>query len=103
MTKLTDYSEQPGYEAVASSHSKAQIFLFIGMCIFKFVSLDYSISILWGALFVVVGMFAVSILIAAPMLFLKLKAPSVAGLVDVLGSGLTLVITYFLFDIVLGP
>jgi hypothetical protein len=103
MTKLNEYSEQPGYDSVASAHSKAQIFLFIGMSVFKFFSVDYSVGILWGALFVVIGMFVVSILVAAPMLFLKLKTPALSGLFDVFGSGLTLVLTYLAFDFLLGP
>lgn len=76
MPDLNDISNEPGYDAETTRASKSTIFTFIAtfvVCLFYFANTAGLIS---GAVFVVVGMFAASIIISAPMFVLKKKFPA---------------------------
>jgi hypothetical protein len=63
------------YTVAASAQSKAASFLFIGTFIYLIVTTGISTGIFGGLLFFIIGIFAVSLLIAAPLFLLKVSFP----------------------------
>lgn len=95
MTDLKEIASNPNYDAAASGASKATITVFAAT--FAYMVLFGGVSPGWlgGAVFFVVGMFAVSLLISMPLFLLKSKAPRIAGVATVLDIGLTVLVTRF--------
>lgn len=65
--------------------------------------MDYSINFFVGIVYLVFGMFAVSLAIAAPLMILSLKFQPLRSARDILGMVITLIVTFYAFDAVLGP
>lgn len=98
MSWLEEIAKDPNYDAEASAATKASIFTFIATfiaCLFLF---DNTVNLLTGALFVFVGMFAVSIIVAAPFLLLKKKVPKASILFSLLEFLVTVFVTVMVFS-----
>lgn len=98
MSKFQEIVADPNYDSAASSYSKLIIAAF-------FVSYVYMVVTNSGdpggwvgpTLFLIVGLFASSILIAAPFFLLKKMFPMVSVLLTAVSLVVTFIITKYLF------
>lgn len=98
MSDVEKIVNDPGYDAEATGASKATIFTFIATfigCLFYF---ENTVGIIGGAVFVVVGMFAVSVLISAPTFILKKKFPAASIIFGFLDLAVTVIATILVFS-----
>lgn len=93
MTDLEEIAKQPGYDAAATVASKYTIWVFVATFCYLAFFTKTTPSFLGGAAFLVVGMFAVSILISMPLFLIRSKFPQSAPLVAVAGIAVTVFLT----------
>lgn len=98
-TDFKDIVNDPNYSTEATSASKATIFVFIGTFIFELFSIDSSVGLIGGAIFLLVGLFVVSIAISMPLFIMKKKYTKVTLIFDVLGFIITVFVTSVLFQL----
>lgn len=94
---MKEISEEPTYATEASSFSKASIGIFIGTCIYEFFFTSANSGMIWGVVFLLVGIFVVSIIIAAPLFYIR-KRYSLGLLTDILLVGLVIYLTHTIFQ-----
>lgn len=73
MNTVTEMVDHPQYDAVATEASKAAIFWFFVTFGYLLFFTPVSPGVLGGIGFAIGGMFAVSLLVAAPLLIINLK------------------------------
>ena len=98
MPSIKDINNEPGYDAEATGASKATIFTFIATFVVSLFYFDNTVGLISGAVFVFVGMFAVSILISAPTFILKKKFPSASVVFSFLDVAVTMIATVLVFS-----
>jgi|SRR5690606_5790468 len=97
MADLKEAVQSPGYEAAASTASKATIFVFIATFAYMTFFSEASSGLVGGVLFFAGGIFIASLVIAMPMFLLKSKAPKLSGVVSFLEIAVTIYLTRFAF------
>lgn len=99
MTKnLNDIVSNKNYDAEATVASKAAIFTFIGTFIYEVFFTEASSGLIFGAMFLFIGMFITSIIVAMPLFILKKKFLSLTLIIDVLGFLLVVYLTHVVFQ-----
>jgi hypothetical protein len=103
MTDLREISKTPGYDQGATSASKGTIFVFIATFACLAFFSDRSPGLIGGAIFVAVGIFAVSIFISMPLFLLRVKAPRLGRLFSIADFALTVLLTWVVYSSVFTP
>ena len=93
MADLKEITESPGYNAAATAASKSTIFVFIATFAYLVFFSEVSPGVLGGAIFLAVGIFAISVVIAAPLFMLKLKFPQLSAIVTIVDIAITVFLT----------
>lgn len=94
---LEEIVEDPMYSAEAGSFSKAAVFIFIGTFIYEAFFTSSNPGQILGGAFLFVGMFVASILVAAPLFFIR-KKYSLGLLTDILLIGSVVYFTHVSFQ-----
>ena len=94
MSKLDEIVNDPSYESAAGEASKATIFVFFGTFAYLIFFTDVSPELIGGTIFAVVGMFATSLVIAAPLFLIKRRWPMIALLVNIAEIATTIIVTW---------
>lgn len=98
MNKLQEITSAPDYDSAASSYSKLIIAAFFASYVYMVVTSSGNPGGWVGpTLFLIVGLFASSILIAAPFFLLKKMFPMVSMLLTAVSLVVTFIITKYLF------
>lgn len=93
MADLKQTVEDPGYDRAASRASKATICTFICSFLFMLVFSDATPGIVGGGLFVLIGIFAASLLLAMPLVFIGSKFSSSEGVTSIANVMVTIIVT----------
>lgn len=98
MNKLEEISSAPDYDSAASSYSKLIIAAFFVSYVYMVVTAGGNPGGWVGPItFLLVGLFASSLFIAAPFFILKKMFPRMSLLITALSLFVTFVITKYLF------
>ena len=97
MSEFKKMVDDPEYDSQASSASKATIFVFIATFAYLVFYEGHSPGLIGGALFFVVGIFAVSLAISMPLFLLKKRFPKLAVVATIIDIVATVAITRFVF------
>jgi len=85
------------YEAEAASFSKASLFIFIGTFLYQIFFTTAQPSLVAGVVFFFIGLFVVSILIAAPLMYIR-KRYEIGLLTDIVLMVSVIYLTSSLFQ-----
>lgn len=97
MARLKEIAANPSYGAAASDASKATIFVFIATFAYLVFFSGTSPGVFGGAAFFIVGIFAVSLLIAMPLFLLRAKFPRLGLLISAADIATTIFVTRFVY------
>ena len=86
------------YESEASAASKSDIFVFLGTFLFLVFTAESVPGWIFGPLYVLIGMFIVSLGISAPFFLLRKKYPSLTLLVDIMSVVIVVGVTYLSYQ-----
>ncbi len=101
-TKLNDIVTDKNYDNEASAASKATVFAFIGTFLYEVFFTEASSGLVFGAIFLFVGIFVASIGISMPFFILKKKFPKLTLVLDILSFVVTVYITHLAFQFLFG-
>jgi hypothetical protein len=93
VAKLSEIVEHPSYDAAASGAAKTTIFVFIATFGYLVFLSGVAPGLISGAAFFVIGIFAVALLISAPLFLLRIKLPRLAPLVSIADIAITILVT----------
>jgi hypothetical protein len=93
MAKLSEIVEHPNFDSAASGAAKTTIFVFVATFGYLVFLSGVSPGLIGGAAFFVIGIFAASLLIAAPLFYLRVKLPRLAPLVSIADLAITILVT----------
>ena len=97
MAKLNDIVNRPGFETAGTSASKATIVVFAATFLYLVIFSDIKPGILGGAIFFVVGIFAVSLLISMPLFILRAKFPILGIAISLADVVITVALTHLVY------
>lgn len=97
MTNIKEIVSEPNYNAAASGASKYTITVFVATFAYMVVFSGTSPGIIGGALFIVFGMFAVSLIVSLPVFLLRAKAPKIGSVLTIVDIGVTVLLTRFAY------
>lgn len=97
MSDSNNNNIDPNYDAVASAYSKRSIFTFLATFVGCLIFFNNTTDYISGAIFVVVGMFSISILVSFPVFILRNKHAEIGSLIDLLGDALAIALTAICF------
>lgn len=96
--KLESIVNDPNYNDEASYASKATLFTFVGTFIYEVFFTEASSGLVFGAVFLFIGMFVTSIGISMPLFILRKKFPSFTLILDTLSFITTVYTTHLAFQ-----
>lgn len=96
---MTTIADDPNYQVEATQYSKSIIFIFIGTFLYRIFIEGLSAGYIGGFIFLLIGVFAVSILIAMPIFILSKKVTKVSWILRILGQILSIYVTYIVMGI----
>jgi hypothetical protein len=97
MPDIEEIVKQPGYDAAASGASKASILVFALTFAYMVFFSGVSPGIFGGTIFFLIGIFVVSLVVAAPLFLLKSKFPQLALVVSIADIAVTVFLTRFVY------
>jgi len=97
MTNIKDIVAEPNYNSAASGASKSSITVFVATFAYMVFFSRTSPGLIGGASFIVVGMFAVSLIVSLPVFLLRAKAPKIGSLLTIVDIGVTVLLTRFAY------
>jgi len=97
MPDIENIANDPTYDAQATAASKATIFVFIGTFLYMLYGTDISPGLIGGALFFIVGIFAVSLAISMPLMLIRMKCPKTSLIISTADVAITIVVTRWVY------
>lgn len=97
MADLEEIAKQPGYDPAATVTSKFTILVFVATFCYLVFFTDTTPSFVGGAVFLVTGIFVVSIVISMPLFLIRAKFPRFGPLVAIMDIAVTVFLTRTLY------
>lgn len=85
------------YDTAATSASKNTIFVFVATFLYMLFGTDISPTFIEGTIFVVVGMFVVSIAISMPLMIIRVKFPKMSLILSLIDIAITIFMTRLVY------